>query len=226
MQITIKSAKVGKTGTSKQGDWELIIVTSEDGTDYATFEKSAKNLLPGVVIDIGEPIIKEGKCSFKEYTVISTPATSTPTTTPNSKPQMTPADWERKEKLEQWSREANACYMGLPALLACCPEGKAKVVWEAALDYALAHFNGTVPASRKAVEPKPVVTKPTEPSEVIEVALFTAQDLYEQIKEKMGWKNTAPVRSWLVNKAGIEETRIDSEPEIVYQEVKEIQGWD
>jgi len=61
MQITIKSIKVLKTGTNKTGEWKLIGVTSDDGTNYATFHKSAENLIPGTVIDIGEPDIKEGE---------------------------------------------------------------------------------------------------------------------------------------------------------------------
>ncbi|KKK65138.1 hypothetical protein LCGC14_2977210, partial [marine sediment metagenome] len=34
MEITVKEAKVVKTGTSGKGEWELIRVLSEDNTEY------------------------------------------------------------------------------------------------------------------------------------------------------------------------------------------------
>jgi len=66
MEIEVKASQVLKTGTNKSGEWELIKVTSQDGTEYTTFDKKAKKLGSGAVIDIGEPVIKEGKISFKE----------------------------------------------------------------------------------------------------------------------------------------------------------------
>jgi hypothetical protein len=76
MQITVKSSQVVKTGTNKAGDWELIKVTSEDGTGYATFDKKAKHLGTGAVIDIGEVDIKDGKISFKEVVSVVKDGTS------------------------------------------------------------------------------------------------------------------------------------------------------
>jgi len=66
MEIKVKSSQVVKTGSNSKGDWELIKVISEDGTGYTTFDKKAKYLGTGAVVDIGEPDIKEGKISFKE----------------------------------------------------------------------------------------------------------------------------------------------------------------
>ena len=110
MQITVKSVKVLKTGENKNGSWSLIGVTSDDGTNYATFHKSAANLNPGAVIEIGQPDIKEGKCSFKEYTVISE---GTPAPHPNGKPDMSKDDWAEKDRLERDARAANTCFMGI-----------------------------------------------------------------------------------------------------------------
>ena len=138
MQLTVKSAKVGKTGTSDKGDWELIVIKAEDGTDYTTFHKSAKNLTPGAVIDIGEPTIKNGKCSFKEFNVISqgSPAISAPA---NGKPVMTPEDWAKKDRIERASYEAQTAFKGVIEL-ACSPNfdqwNKLSDVLGKALDWA------------------------------------------------------------------------------------------
>src|SRR3990172_3227879 len=64
MEIIIKSSQVVKTGTGSKGDWELIRVTTEDGTEFTTFDKKAKHLTAGAIIDIGNPKTKEGKLSF------------------------------------------------------------------------------------------------------------------------------------------------------------------
>lgn len=66
MEIEVKASQVVKTGTNKNGPWELIRVTSADGTEYTTFDKKAKHLGAGAVIDIGEVEIKGNKISFKE----------------------------------------------------------------------------------------------------------------------------------------------------------------
>ncbi len=72
MKITVKEVAVVKTGTSGKGDWELIKVTSDDGTGYTTFDKKAKQLNPGAVID-ADVELKEGKASFKKFEIISNP---------------------------------------------------------------------------------------------------------------------------------------------------------
>lgn len=144
MQITVKSTKALKSGTNKNGEWELIGVTSEDGTNYTTFHKGAKNLSPGAVIEF-EPEIKEGKVSFKEYKVISegTPAPV------NGKPDMTKEDWAEKDRADRWSKECNTCFMGIMDLAKVGSNFteeqwiKLKPVYDAALDWADRHFKAT-----------------------------------------------------------------------------------
>lgn len=53
----------------------------------------------------------------------------------------------------------------------------------------------------------------------------TTDELYEWAAKMMGWKDSKPVRSWLVNKVKIEEALIDSNPEKVYLETKALMGW-
>ncbi len=72
MKITVREVAVVKTGQSEKGDWELIKVTSDDGTGYTTFDKKAKQLNAGAVIE-AEVTLKEGKASFKKFEVISNP---------------------------------------------------------------------------------------------------------------------------------------------------------
>ncbi len=165
MQITVKSAKVAKTGTKDNREWRLIIITSDDGTDYATFHTSAEHITPGSVIDIGEPKIKEGKVSFKEFTVISAapaPAVIGNTSGING---MTPELWAEKDKADRWSKECNTCFMGIMELVGKNIEsisaGKAIIyidpVFTAALDWALNHFTNKMPA--KTSQPSPEATK-------------------------------------------------------------------
>ncbi len=148
MNITVKSSKVAKTGKNEKGEWSLIVVTADDrGIEYTTFDKKA-HIGPGAVLDIGEPDVKDGKFSFKKCTVVSEGAG--PKTSPaNGKSEMSPDQWAERDRLEQLSREANACYMGLPALIqATTPDkGLQFEAKNAALKWALDHFNGKPVAS-------------------------------------------------------------------------------
>ena len=76
MQIKIKSTRVIKEGVRKDKSpykWCSVIVDdgSEKGTEYTTFDTGVLNLGAGSVIEIGEPKIKEGKLSFKDFKVVS-----------------------------------------------------------------------------------------------------------------------------------------------------------
>ncbi len=189
MEITVKSVKVLKTGENKNGSWSLIGVTSDDGTNYATFHKSAANLNPGAVIEIGQPDIKEGKCSFKEYTVISEGTAAKP----NGKPDMSKDDWAEKDRLERWSRECNTCFMGIPELLKLetVKGDKASLVYNAALDWALKHFNGT---------PAPV-TKKEKPK-------TTADEDFEKLTSGSEFKNVGEFLTRISKEIGITSTAI------------------
>jgi len=232
MQITVKSVKVAKTGTNKSGEWELIVVTSEDNTDYTTFDKKAKNLTGGAVIDIGEPTIKEGKIGFKDFTVVSSPASPLPSQ--NGKPGMSPEAWAEKDRLERHSIEAQTAFKGIVELvktyieLKAVPDKRLQDVYDKSLNWAEAHFTLRTPSAPKPSE-KPVPKKgksedteergPEQPSD------SKTEDLLQWIADKMKWKTTKTARSWLVNACKIPEDKIDSDPSWVYSEVKSLQGW-
>jgi len=157
MQITVKSTRVLKTGTNKSGDWELIGLTSDDGTTYTTFFKSASSLAPGTVIDIGEPEIKEGKVSFKDFTVVSAP----PVFAPADKSEgMTPEKWAEKDRAEQWSRECNTCFMGIMNLASSHYEEVQELpLFKAACLWGLAHFQPAKPETQQKPSPEPAKSK-------------------------------------------------------------------
>lgn len=114
MQLTVKETKVLKTGTNKSGEWELIKVTSEDNTEYTTFDKKAKNLT-GAVIDI-EPIIKEGKLSFKDFKVI-VEASKESSIPHGNGDQMSKGEWADKDRRHRESIEAQVAYKGIIELM-------------------------------------------------------------------------------------------------------------
>ncbi len=230
MQITVKSSKVGSTGTSQKGAWELIVVTSADNTDYTTFHKGAKNLVAGTVIDIGEPKIEGGKCSFKEYTVVSEALAPVVEENRNG---MTPELWAEKDRLERWSKECNTCFMGIMEITKNqAPEGKLKDVYDAALDWAMAHFKGTKQTEKDAEElwPKnPPHTEAVRVAKLVEQQESTDEiktqiaDLLTFVAEKKGWKSPTSartVRTWLVNACKIPEDLIDTNPQGVYEQLK------
>lgn len=49
--------------------------------------------------------------------------------------------------------------------------------------------------------------------------------IFSKIAENMGWRDTKSVQSWLVNKCGISEARITADPQAVWEEVRDSQGW-
>lgn len=72
MEVTIKSLRIIKEGTQEKSGqpykWMSVMVDdgSEKGTEYTTFDAGVLKLGPGSVIDIGDPVTKEGKLSFKK----------------------------------------------------------------------------------------------------------------------------------------------------------------
>ena len=53
----------------------------------------------------------------------------------------------------------------------------------------------------------------------------TFDDLSVMLCDKLNWKRTAPVRSWLINKLKIAESRLETDIPAVWEEVRAIMGW-
>lgn len=166
MQITVKDIKV-KEGTTKSGPnegkpWKLIILIGQDGTEFTTFDASAQEVGVGGVIEL-EPIIKAGKINFTDFKIIQKGSFQP---SPNGQPDMSKEDWAEKDRLERWSRECNTCFMGIMNVASACVKeqvimektGKFAEAYDAALDYALNHFNGK-PVSKSTQKPAPEATK-------------------------------------------------------------------
>ncbi len=171
MEITVKEAKVISTGTNKNGDWELVKVTSEDGTEYTTFDKKAKHLVLGAVVDIGDVTLKEGnKRSFKEYTVKSVPAT--PASPVDSGDQMNKEDWAKKQRIERESIESQVAVKCVFSLITAIMESDKKVVEinedlkriaPKALAWCEAKIEATMPAKEAKTTPKATEVEQASP---------------------------------------------------------------
>ena len=87
---------------------------------------------------------------------------------------MSPEAWAKKDRLEQWSRECNTCFMGIADLLKVDHEfidgGKQKEVYNAALDWVLAHLR-CIPPVEKLGQPQKVTL-------VLNQALKDSDDLW------------------------------------------------
>ena len=155
MQITIKSVRSVKTGTSKKGDWELISVVSSKGTEYTTFDKKVKQLGPDSIIEIGEPDEKDGKLSFKKVVEVVSEAAPRIEPGPNGKPSKSSDQFDQERR----SVEAQTAFEGIIELaVAMIQADKVDDHLRAALDKALAwakvRLDSTTPPST-ASKPAP-----------------------------------------------------------------------
>ena len=81
------------------------------------------------------------------------------------------------------------------------------------------------PAETAAEQVTKAAEQPAEAGEQVDETVSKREDLFQWIADKMNWPNSDPVRTWLINACKIEPERIDAEPEAVYREVCQLQGW-
>ena len=198
MQITVKSVKVLKEGNRKDGAaYKMIGVVAEDGRQYATFHAGAINLKPGTVIMLDKVEVKTGKdnqeqWSFKEYEIVSAPEPEK-THTGNPVNGMTPADWEKKDRLERESREANTCFMGVTELLTAkiiLPDGELAT---AALDWALRHFKTSASTQKPATSESRTTTTVEEEFEKLgrgSIEFKNAGDFLTRVTKELGFSRS------------------------------------
>lgn len=150
-RITIKSISI-KRGTNEKGDWVNTQITPTEGRKWTGFIEGLATLKEGDVIDITE--YEEGAGNkfnkiLKYQKVASAPVTPTLV---NEQIGMTPELWAEKDRLERWSRECIACFVGILELAKQPPaDEKFKAVYQDALDWASAHFK---PIAEKEAEKK------------------------------------------------------------------------
>jgi len=171
MHIIVETINLLKEGTNQYGDWSLYKIVSADGKTYSTLAEGAGVIRHGSVIEPESITLDEkheGQFQFKKFTLISLPAGASANEpsfnskgTPGPSSDMSKTDWAEKDRLERWSRECNTCFMGIVELAkeppregeVCSP--KFLAIFDAALDWAMAHFTigQPVPDSRKAYSP-------------------------------------------------------------------------
>lgn len=165
-KVTVKDIKVKegivKSGQNEGKPWKLIILIGDDGSEFTTFDTGAAEVGVGGIIEL-EPVIKAGKTNFTEFKIIQKGPISS---LPNGNGGMTPEMWAEKDRLEQFSRECNTCFTGIVELVKAkgviTPE--LKQVYDAALDWAMAHFKPPIQMTKPEVKTEkketPVVTPP------------------------------------------------------------------
>lgn len=79
--IKVKEGIV-KSGPKTGDPWELIIIIGDDGSEFTTFDKKAKEVGIGGVIEL-EPVIKAGKTNFTKFNIISKGKAAAPTPGPS-----------------------------------------------------------------------------------------------------------------------------------------------
>ena len=222
MQVTVKEVKVLKTGTNKYGDWKLVAVTTDKGVKYTTLANEADTITTGSLINITDMDEDEKGKKFKKFEIV---AGGEKAEAPD-RPEGQPSDneyWERKQAIERASIEGQNALTNLTKLtiagitLEDCP-----ALLMQAIESKIKGFMGTMDttAPPKKDDPPKAVAEPEQGG-----LPKTTEELYDWIVKMMKWKDSKPARSWIVNKIGLEEARIDSEPEGCYYEIKELMGW-
>lgn len=231
MQITVKESKKLKEGENKYGPWALYKIEATDGKIYTTLTEGADKLTPGAIFEPAAVEIdenNEGAFKFKKFIMVTAPAPK-----PNGKPDMSKDDWAEKDRLERWSRECNTCFMGIMEVAAanikqgtvnftCTQFGE---VYDAALDWALKHFNGTPKTAAPTREELKKAIEKTEKQ-------TTADDDFEALESGSEFKNAAEFAarvkkdlgiypSGICEKLGVKDVKEIADYQAAYELLKE-----
>ena len=216
--VKVKDIKV-KTGTVASGKnegnpWELIIIIGEDGSEFTTFDTAIKEVGIGGTLEL-EAVIKKGKANITKFTIIQK-GSAAPAPGPNGKPDMSKEDWSEKDRLERWSRECNTCFMGI---MGAADKGLGGAysenfgeVFEAALAWALKHFNGTPAPAPRYKEKDGVITA--------EKPATTADADFDKLVSGSEFKNVGEFLTRVTKELGITSTAICEQ--LGVKDVKEI----
>lgn len=110
--VIIKGVKIASSGTGKRGDWDLVVVTGDDGAEFSSFDTALTKLGNDSVIEI-EPevaVVKgKNKVNIKSWKLIREmpqgESVSPKLPLPEPKTQMSKEDWREKDKIERRSIE-------------------------------------------------------------------------------------------------------------------------
>jgi len=185
LEIKVKSAKVLKRGENDYGPWALVKIVTDKEVEYTTLAKEADGITAGMSVVIDELSIEEKdgkeKRGFKKFEIVGDAPAPAPATQTPIKPDMTPDMWAEKDRLERWSRECNTCFMGITELrkFFASPEGRYLEVYEAALDWAMDHFQTDNPTPQPLRKPPPEAPQATTRAPKSKVKVDTPEKFYD-----------------------------------------------
>lgn len=217
MEIEVKASQVVKTGTNKNGPWELIRVTSVDGTEYTTFDKKAKHQGTGAIIDIGEVEIKGNKISFKEIVKVVREGQA-----PAAGPGNFKQDPAKIHSIESQKRADIIAQLWIADKI----DDKSLEVtklrsWLKKLGIDADGWEDLESAATRSKATEMPPQPPQTASKDNPEDNGTAR-LLNRVCEVKGFKSDKTARTWLVNVCKINKDRIDSEPEKVLAEVEQL----
>lgn len=142
MKITVKAVKVLKKGTNKFGDWKLVKVETDKDEEYTTLADDADQITGGSVINITDMDEDEKGKKFKKFEIISSEKAAAPS--PSGKfngGDMSKEDWEKKQRIERASFEAQTAYRGaIELIIAGKIVDKSKPLIDAAIAWGIKHL--------------------------------------------------------------------------------------
>lgn len=158
--VNVKDIKV-KTGVTQSGPkagdpWELIIIIGDDGSEFTTFDKKAKEVGIGGIIEL-EPVLKSGKVNFSKFSITKKGQAPAPEATSNGESP------EKRKSIEQQKAAelAITAYVGLHKV-DLPPDVANKVInaFEKALDWCIGNLDKpAAPEKAKPDKPKEASTK-------------------------------------------------------------------
>ncbi len=183
-QVRVKEikSKVGKikAGVRAGQDYELIIIIGEDGSEFTTFDTAIKEVGTGGLLEL-EAEIKNNKTNIITFKILETSTKAEAPPLPSAKESMTPELWAEKQQVERHSIETQVAFKGIIELAIAyvgkdvLTDGtdKFQQIYEAALGWAMAHFQPTKPAPEatksKSTAPKPETDSPLpKPAEILQ----------------------------------------------------------
>ena len=220
-QVKVKDIK-SKTGEVKTGaragqPYELVIIIGEDGSEFTTFDTAIKEVGIGGTLEL-DAVIKNNKTNITKFTIIEKgSAAPAPGPKTNGKPDMSKDDWAEKDRLERWSRECNTCFMGIPDLLKVEPTERIREseVYNAALDWAMAHFNGQPAPKAKTEKPKTTADKDF-PELFPETTFKNVGEFLTRVTKELGITSTA-----ICEKLGVKDVKEIADYQAAYELLKE-----
>ena len=217
-QIKIDGIDI-KEGDNQKGHWVNYIITGDDKTKVSTFDHQAASLKVGDTIE-AEIELKGKYANIKSFKVLGKAEA------PMEHVKPKPPQVNREDMIaQQVAVKAVVELVGYKAIPLNHPLFGAVVNW--CWDKLLPD-SVKPPMARSGGEPLPETPPPIEhekstPPSVKEEkgSLTPTEQLLAKIMEAKGFKNFKTAWTYLINVYHIEDSRINNEPEKVWEEVKE-----